>query len=940
MPLYSDTYPPVYYDGYGTPFPAAPLDVRLELNLAGWTGITTFAYQREGTSPPMSITRGRPDEKTTCSPAAYAGTWNNRDGRFTARNPTGPYYGLLGKNTPLRVSVPNNAVTYLRTADDNQSACSAPDATALQITGDIDIRIDLDPDDWQACTLAGKWGGSTALWAWCLTLNGDGTLTLYWYDGSNVNSASTAGLGVLPLGRSMIRAALDASTGDVSWYTAPDMAGSQTLIGTTTGAGATTVQGAAGQGIDIGYVAGFIGQGLPAGNSGLLGKVYEFALYDSSATLVADPQFTAQTPGSASFTDGQGNTWTPGGTSEVSDRSYRGHFECSSLPKRWDPAGTDFWVPVAASGVLRRLSQNNSPVLSAMRRGVTLSIASFVPGALLGYWPGEDSQGSTQIASGLPGGQPMGFSGAPGFQGQAGSPSADSVFACSAQLAQIQNSSWSFTVPGHTAGGSGDAAAFLLTIPSGTPAAELIRFDLSGGDYVALTYDTASGGNLSVEGPGLLFSGPAGVDGQAYWVQIGTTTGITGLEILAAGETASTAYTANLGFAETITGGRVNRYSAALGATEIGHLWVSNAAPSLEAFASLLSAWDGETAAARFARLCGENSLTARIYGYPDASAAMQAQQIDTLSTLLQSCEDADRGLIYEPAETLGLGYRTNASLCAQDPAVTFDYSAAHLGTSDSDPGLEPDDDDQYTLNDAILSRNNGSSYQAQVTTGPLSVLPPEEGGAGDYSTSLTVYCQTDGQLPDIAWWMTHAGTSEAERYPAIPLNLARGALNSLLSDILNTRIGDYAQIISLPAQQPPGPAKQLVYGTEEKLGGFWYLASWNAVPEDPYEVIVLDDDTLGRLDTDGATLAASVSPTATTLSVATTNPDSPLWTTDPSDCPFDIGTGGEQITVTAVTGSASPQSFTVVRSVNSVVKSQSAGASVSLFHAPVLALA
>ncbi|HMG62692.1 MAG TPA: hypothetical protein VK599_07070, partial [Streptosporangiaceae bacterium] len=58
-----------------------------------------------------------------------------------------------------------------------------------------------------------------------------------------------------------------------------------------------------------------------------------------------------------------------------------------------------------------------------------------------------------------------------------------------------------------------------------------------------------------------------------------------------------------------------------------------------------------------------------------------------------------------------------------------------------------------------------------------------------------------------------------------------------------------------------------------------------------------------------------------------------------PSDFPFDILTGGEQMTVTGITGSGLSQSFTVIRSVNGVVKSHSATEDVRLFFAPIAAL-
>jgi hypothetical protein len=129
------------------------------------------------------------------------------------------------------------------------------------------------------------------------------------------------------------------------------------------------------------------------------------------------------------------------------------------------------------------------------------------------------------------------------------------------------------------------------------------------------------------------------------------------------------------------------------------------------------------------------------------------------------------------------------------------------------------------------------------------------------------------------------------------------------------------------------------VWGLREDLGGFFFQIEWNGVPESPYEVEILNDAVYGACDTDGSTLASSATSTATSLSVATTNATSPLWTTNSADCPFDIAVGGERITVTAVSGSSSPQTFTVTRSVNGVVKAQASGADVRLWFPPILAM-
>jgi hypothetical protein len=76
------------------------------------------------------------------------------------------------------------------------------------------------------------------------------------------------------------------------------------------------------------------------------------------------------------------------------------------------------------------------------------------------------------------------------------------------------------------------------------------------------------------------------------------------------------------------------------------------------------------------------------------------------------------------------------------------------------------------------------------------------------------------------------------------------------------------------------------------------------------------------------------------TLSVTTTV--APLWTTTvtyPADFPFDVDVDGERMTVTDITGSSSPQTFTVTRGVGGSAKTHVYGAPVRLWKPPVTAL-
>src|SRR5882762_9914067 len=87
------------------------LTILVELFISGaWTDITPYVYQRDR----ISITRGRQNEGQNVDAASCKLTLDNRDGRWCARNPTSPYYGLIGRNTLLRVTAPTLAGTSIR----------------------------------------------------------------------------------------------------------------------------------------------------------------------------------------------------------------------------------------------------------------------------------------------------------------------------------------------------------------------------------------------------------------------------------------------------------------------------------------------------------------------------------------------------------------------------------------------------------------------------------------------------------------------------------------------------------------------------------------------------------------------------------------------------------------------------------------------------------
>jgi hypothetical protein len=356
-------------------------------------------------------------------------------------------------------------------------------------------------------------------------------------------------------------------------------------------------------------------------------------------------------------------------------------------------------------------------------------------------------------------------------------------------------------------------------------------------------------------------------------------------------------------------------------------------------YTGALNAWAGEPAGQRFQRLCTEEGITFRGKGNLAATAPMGPQAIDNLVNLLQSCADTDRGDMYEPRQVLGLGYRTSGSLSAQAPAVAWDFTADHMDM----PASPPTEDDQQVVNDVTATASAGSSSRQYLAAGPLSVQAPPA-GIGRYDQSYTVAPASDGQLDDIAAWIMHIGTAAGPRYPSIPADLAK--LNmppALFYAILDADLGDLITGVNPPFWLPPDTLRQLIQGTKETLWIRQLMIDWACVPGVPYDTGVFGGTAAAaadaRFDTDGSTLQTGVSSSATALSIVTTNAASPPWTTSAADFPFDVIMAGERMTVTGITGTSSPQAFTVVRSVNGVVKAQAAGAAVSLFTPALFAL-
>ncbi|MEY9909764.1 hypothetical protein ABIA35_006007 [Catenulispora sp. MAP12-49] len=664
------------------------------------------------------------------------------------------------------------------------------------------------------------------------------------------------------------------------------------------------------------------------------------------------------------------------------ERFYRYYGEVPAWPTTSDISGRDVYEQIQPSGMLRRLSQGNKPIGSAMRRAYAVS----PPSTLIAYWPCEDGAQATSLASGLPAQSPMLVSGTPKL-------ASNSDFICSDPLPLLSGSTWIAAVPSYTqptpAFEVGNVVRFLLSVPaSGAYDTAVIARVYTTGTvgFYHVRYGAANGGSLQMTaydqlGNALFTSGYVafGVNGLPARVSMELRTSgsnifwsLSRTPINSGGPPDAT------GIWSAATVGKVTQVvinpDGQINDTAVGHVSVQSDYQNTVSDLQALTGWLGEPPCSgtnlvpqlnvvdtdRFSRLCREQNVPAVVRvstaGYDTDQAdssgvvwsgvgpnpvnpSMGYQLTDTFANLIEEATSTGQGLLFEARDQISLVMRSRQSLYNQAPRLTLDHSQHQLSAP-----LNPLDDDQMTRNDITVTRNNGSSYQLVQTTGTLSIQPPPA-GVGDYAAVYNISLGADSLLPDQAGWRLHLGTVDEPRYPTISLNLRHTSFTSnidLMNAALTLDIGDRIVIVNPAPELPPDPISLIVQGYTETLGIYEHDMVLNCSPESPYEIAILEDPVLGHADTDGSTLAKDYPlGTETTISVATTGAaaGSPLWTTSAGDFPFDIAAGGERMTVTNITGAGSPQTFTVTRSVNGVVKGQTSGTDVRLWRPMILSL-
>jgi hypothetical protein len=891
-------------------FPDTILDISVDLLLGGsWTALPSKVYARDS----IRITRTRSSEDSTRPDAARAQlTFNDRDGRFSPNNPSGIYYGLIGKNTPLRISAGLGGTPTYRAV-----------STGSWTAGTASVAV--------TKPLATAQGDALIAFASADTLGTDHTI--------GITVGTTAGTHWKPL------KSADASGYHYCWYKIAGSAEPASWTFTNNGSNNGTVT--------IVAVSGTLGFGdvqvatsalattsAPTPSATPLGvNDVEIRYTASAANVTYTPpggyteraDFKAGTAVSASlatltlasmaatgvqtFTASGAVAANSGFTITVSSRSARFNGEVPGWPANWTHKNEDIWVSIEAAGTSHRLSGSGQNVFdSPATNSIKTDIANGLP--ILAAWPMEDGDGATSFGNLVPGGQAMTYTGSPSL-------ATDSSVPGSKPLPTFSNGDYiRWQVPSYTNTGEWQVAFIHRTPAAPTATAELMSWYVgndrwalnltTGGNLTLRAYNSASTELLGDGGDGItaLYGEPVlynilarQVGGNFQWDWQATAVG----EHNVVGASSGSTLAGTLG---KVRYGFLNMGTQFASPVLVGQLYVSadwDHAADIQAALGYL----GETAVARLTRLSQLASVSFDASFARTTSELVGTQRVAKFIDLVQDATDADGGLLYEPRYRTGFWYAPAGSLYTRQPTLDLTYtgSSGEIGWP-----IIPDDSDTLLVNDSTVTRRGGGFRRVTLDTGPLGTLSPPS-GAGRYPDTATLNLYTDEQATYAAGWRVALGTYldpggyTQVRWPLIHLslaNMARWGLTGLLAQAVDLDIADRVTIDAMPTTQTsPNDVSNLVAGLTEELSNKTWDIHINGRPEGPWRVGVLGDTILGRPDSQDSFLLNAYTSGDTSMKIANTGIQGAptLWST--SDTPYDLLANGERMTATAMASNA-----------------------------------
>lgn len=580
---------------------------------------------------------------------------------------------------------------------------------------------------------------------------------------------------------------------------------------------------------------------------------------------------------------------------------------------REDPPRGERWVDLEVADVQRRIGQWSDVVRSTMEAGFTqysdlLCLASF-----------EDPSGATAISNLVPGGTPVSFTGTINFGQEDAPPGAGT----SAEL----KGGAKFTVPGLPSASAGYTVFFCAKIPNTLPAALTPMFWWHDTNYLYAWDVGPTDFRLHV-----LDAGAAIIDDHTgfspvppgQWVIYRFKVSTVGGNVQVEPARYDAGGSSIIGFTSSAPGaaGKFQYLredlDPALDGMLISYAGCYKTTDPLFSVAVIqgLNGWAGETAAARWLRLCTEQGVAASVIGSASTTAPMGPQKPDTFENLRAECVATEDALEYGARNASNLLFRTRASRQNVNAVLAVDFNGGDIV-----PPMPEKYDDVGTENKITLKNRDGRELTVVDTTSIMSTNPPPA-GVGVAQKTYDVNFQSSDTMARGAEWYLARGTLPGSRYPTVTVDAAQGP-NAAAARLVT--IGDRLTITGRTADT----LDLQVIGYTEHIDTDVWTITFVCVPNDVFSSGTWDDGR-SRWDFLNVTVAADVAPYVGSVGLTTTN----VWDTiNNATSGYDLEIGGERVTVTllgAWSGSGPyTATATVTRSVNGVVKTLKAGTAV-----------
>lgn len=867
------------------------LTVEIYLGDAGWEDITSFVYYRDR----VRITRGKPDETSKIQPQTCQLTINNRDGRFSPRNPLSPYYGLIGRNTQLRVSRMQNGVRRYRFVGEVVSWPSTWDISGSDVYVPLQGAGMLRRLQQGTSTI-----GSAMYRAYALGESATLNPVAYWpcEDGSTATqfAPGIAGVGPMTFNGSP---QLASSSAFVCSDPLPVVNGSQ-WVGTVPAYSGGTDN-----------VLRFL---MATSSSGEANNAVVARMYTNGTVKRMDLVYTTGGALTAFGYDASGATlFTLGPFAFAQDGTTRR----VSIALRTSGSDVEYEVQtldVGASGGL-----GTSGVLTGAHIGAATRVEINPLGQMTGSAVGHVSY------------QPVWdtlFDLANQLNAWSGEQPAFRFLRLCTEEAVPRVS---FTYPGILMGGNGVTMGYETDDTLGNLLQQTADTDTS------LIFETAD--QLA-----LAFRARLALSNQntANNPRRGLTLDYARNQLSGPlNPTDDDAYTRN-----DVTAQRISGSFARAVDTDPTDPLSTNAPPTgVGGYATSYSLSVGADAALTDHAHWRLHMGTVDEPRYPQIPLNLRHPEFTGNVDLLNQALTMDIGDLVvvnnpppwmppDPIRQILQGYSETLGVYEHDMVLNCSPASPHTVGILEDPVLSRADTDGSTLASALSAPLNSNAFFATgvsdwaansctvAQVGTSGSATPFPGGWPGYGALITANGGSAVGImqPSAAFRVSPNQTYNISVLVYYPSAAHTVELGIEWRDASNTLISTGSTFTTVPANTL----------TAISLS---FTAPSTAALADP--VIGL-----GGTPANGDTLyATAVVVWQGSMTVASTNPLLPLWTTNPSAFPFDIACGGERLTVTAITGASSPQAFTAARAVNGVLKPQTPGTDVRLWQPTIVSL-